>query len=158
MARWKSTPLRRALSMLCPKAMLERVARAEGLVRRRRRLDPVAFFWVIVLTVDTGASRTLADLRRAYARVTGDSLAASSFYARFSPALARFLNQVLSMALERLADSKRSARALLGSIRDIVCVDSTVFKRSLVDLERRSSFHTRRTLNLLLRASSIMRV
>jgi IS4 transposase len=42
--------------------------------------------------------------------------------------LARFLNQVLSMALERLADSKRSARALLGSIHDIVCVDSTLIR------------------------------
>jgi IS4 transposase len=88
----------------------------------------VAFFWVVVLTVGTGGTRTLADLRRAYARVTGDSLVASSFYARFSPALAGFLKQVLSGALDRLASSKRSARVLVGEIREILCVDSTVIR------------------------------
>ena len=128
MARRKSTPLRHALSRLCSKPMLERLARTEGLVRRRRCLDPVAFFWVVVLTLGTGGTRTLADLRRAYARVTGDSLAASSFYARFSPALAGFLKQVLSGALDRLASSKRSARVLVGEIREILCVDSTVIR------------------------------
>lgn len=128
MARRKHTPLRHALSMLCSRPALERLARAEGLVRRRRRLDPVALFWVVVLTVDTGATRSLADLRRVYARVTGVALAPSSFYARLSPAFARFLKRVLSMALERMAVSQRSARALLGTIRDVLCIDSTVIR------------------------------
>jgi IS4 transposase len=55
-------------------------------------------------------------------------LAASSFYERFSPALARFLKQVLSMALGRLSESRRRALTFLGNIGEVLCIDSTVIR------------------------------
>jgi putative transposase len=64
MARHKSTPLRTALSRMFPTALLERLALSTGTVRRQRRVDPVQLFWVVVLTLGSGRSRTFADLRR----------------------------------------------------------------------------------------------
>jgi hypothetical protein len=60
MARGKSTPLRTALSRLFPAALLRRLARETGTVQRRRRVDPVTLFWIVVLGVGSG-ERSFAD-------------------------------------------------------------------------------------------------
>jgi hypothetical protein len=52
MARRKSTPLRTALSRMFPTAVLRRVAVTTGFVRRYRRVDPIALFWVLTLTLE----------------------------------------------------------------------------------------------------------
>jgi IS4 transposase len=70
----------------------------------------------------------LADLRRSYERVTGRSVSASSFYNRFTPALARFLKQLFEMGLEKLSRSTARAQAVLGPIHDILCIDSTIVR------------------------------
>ena len=128
MARHKSTPLRTALSRMFPTALLERLALSTGTVRRHRRVDPVQLFWVVVLTLGSGRSRTFADLRRSYERVTGTQLSASSFYNRFTPAFTRFLKEVLELGLEKLHRQSERAGAVLGEIRDVLCVDSTVIR------------------------------
>ena len=79
MARRKSTPLRATLSRMFPRKMLERSARLEGVVRRRRRVEIVTLFWVLLWTLDTCGKRTFADLRRSYEKVTGTRLSSSSF-------------------------------------------------------------------------------
>ncbi len=76
----QSTPLRTALSRMFPAALFRRLATSTGAVRRRRRVNLVSFFWVLVLTLGRAEGRTLADLRRSYERVTGGRLSASSFY------------------------------------------------------------------------------
>ena len=48
-----------------------------------------AMLWTVLPGFATGRARTLAGLRRTYERVTGKSLAPSSFYDRFSKELAR---------------------------------------------------------------------
>jgi putative transposase len=128
MARAKSTPLRTALSRMFPTALLKRLALSTGMVRRRRRVDPVELFWVVVLTLGSGRSRNFADLRRSYERVTGTRLSASSFYNRFTPAFTRFLREVLAVGLEKLHRQSEGAVAVLGEIRDVLCVDSTVIR------------------------------
>src|SRR5215210_2764052 len=105
MARRKSTPLRTALSSLFPAALLRRLAQETGTVRRRRRVDPVKLFWVVVLGVG-GGERSFAELRRSYEKVTGAKISASSFYNRFTEGTA----------------------AVLGEIREILCVDSTIVR------------------------------
>ena len=77
MARGKSTPLRTALSRLFPAALLRRLARETGTVQRRRRVDPVTLFWIVVLGVGSG-ERSFAELRRSYEKVTGEKISASS--------------------------------------------------------------------------------
>jgi putative transposase len=128
MARRKSTPLRTALSRMFPKALLQRLARETGAVRRLRKVDPVALFWVVVLSLGSAGERTLADLRRSYERVTGERVSASSFYNRFTPAFASFLQAVLAQGLDKLSRCAHSATSVLGEIRDVLCVDSTVIR------------------------------
>jgi IS4 transposase len=70
----------------------------------------------------------LADLRRSYERVTGQSLSASSFYSRFTPALSRFLKQLFEMGLDKLGRGTASAQAALGPLQDILCIDSTIVR------------------------------
>ena len=127
MARSKSTPLRTALSRLFPAALLRRLARETGTVRRQRQVDPVKLFWVIVLGV-CGGERSFAELRRSYEKVTGSKISASSFYNRFTPAFTRFLRELLSVGLEKLIHCAEGAAAALGEIKDILCVDSTIVR------------------------------
>ncbi|MGH9750819.1 MAG: hypothetical protein ACRD6R_12955 [Candidatus Polarisedimenticolia bacterium] len=42
------------------------LARQSGLVRRRRKLDPMEMFWTVVLGFGAGRVRALAGMRRAY--------------------------------------------------------------------------------------------
>lgn len=128
MARRKSTPLRTALSRMFPKALLQRLARESGAVRRLRKVDPVKLFWVVVLSFGSGGERTIADLRRSYERVTGEQLSASSFYNRFTPVFTGFLRAVLAQGLEKLGRCTEGAAAVLGEIRDVLCIDSTVIR------------------------------
>ena len=114
MARAQSTPLRTALSRMFPTALLKRLALSTGTVRRRRRVDPVQLFWVVVLTLGSGRSRTFADLRRSYERVTGTQLSASSFYNRFTPAFTRFLKEVLESRVGEASSPEREDRSRLG--------------------------------------------
>lgn len=128
MARRKSTPLRSALSRMFPASLLERLARETGTVRRRRRVDPVKLFWVVVLSRGSGGERSIADLRRTYERVTGEHVSASSFYNRFTPAFTRFLRELLAVGLAKLNRCAEGAAAVLGEIQEILCVDSTVVR------------------------------
>src|SRR5262245_8694102 len=109
MAHRKSTPLRTALSRMFPKASLQRLARETGAVRRRRKVDPVKLFWVLVLGFGSGGVRTIADLRRSYERVTGKEVSPSSFYNRFTPALAKFLRAAFTQGLETLSGCVRGS-------------------------------------------------
>lgn len=128
MARRKSMPLRTALSRLFPAALLQRLARDTGMVRRRRRVDPVKLFWVVVLNLGVHGKRSLAEMRRSYERVTGVRLSASSFYNRFTPAFTRFLRALLERGLEKLGRCAEGTQAVLGEIREVLCVDSTVIR------------------------------
>lgn len=128
MARRKSTPLRTALSRMFPKASLQRLARETGAVRRQRKVDPVELFWVVVLSFGSGGERTIADLRRCYERVTGKEVSPSSFYNRFTPAFVRFLRAAFTQGLEKLGGCVQGAAAVLGEIREVLCVDSTVIR------------------------------
>lgn len=128
MARRESTPLRTTLSRTFPSALLKRLAETTGAFRRRRRVDPVKLFWVVILTLAYGRSRSFADLRRSYEQVTGVRLSASSFYCRFTPAFAQFLGAVLRATLERLQRQAAASAGLLGEIREVLCVDSTVIR------------------------------
>lgn len=116
------------MSKMFPRSKLERSAREEGVVVRRRRIDPVGLLWVLLLTLDTRGKRTIADLRRSYARVTGKRLAPSAFYGRFSAALARWVRRLMEEALDAAAQTGRAGRAVAGHIREVLCVDSTVIR------------------------------
>ena len=74
MARAKSIPIREALRKLFPTAFLVALARTSGAVKRLRQVDPAALFWTVVLGFGVGRERTLASLRRAYEKSTGQRI------------------------------------------------------------------------------------
>jgi IS4 transposase len=90
-------------------------------------VDPVKLFWVVVLSVG-GGERSFADLRRSYEKVTGKRLSASSFYNRFTPAFTGFLRELLALGLDKLDRCAEASAAVLGEIRDVLCVDSTIVR------------------------------
>jgi hypothetical protein len=51
--------------MFSPEWLRDTAAKV-GYVQRNRKIDPVTFFWVVVLGFGVGVQRTLASLRRAY--------------------------------------------------------------------------------------------
>lgn len=128
MARPQSIGIRRRLNALLPPEKLERLARESGMLRRRRKLDPVAMLWTLVLGFDAGRTRSLAGLRRVYQRVSGTLLAPSSFHARFSPQLVCFLRRVLDELIERQSAVPSKAAGLLAPFADIALADGSVLK------------------------------
>ena len=128
MARRKSTLLRSTMSRLFPRTKLERLARESGAVRRRRVVDVVALFWTLMLTVETRSNRSIADLRRSYAKVTGNVLSPSAFYDRLSLGLAAMLKSLVRDSLEVAARTTKTSAAVFESIRAVLCVDSTVVR------------------------------
>ena len=104
------------------------LARLSGLVRRRRKVEPIALFWTIVLGFGAGREKTLAGLRRAYERSTGATLVPSAFYDRFTQSLAVFFRFVVEELLEQMQETEASFQGVLQSFRDVVATDSTLVK------------------------------
>lgn len=68
MARRKSTLLCDALSRMFPEAELQRLTASEGVVQRQRKVEIVALFWVLILSVGYGKQRSGPSLRTARTR------------------------------------------------------------------------------------------
>jgi len=127
-ARRQSIGIRAELTSLISSRRLNFLARLSGLVQRRRKVQPMALFWTIVLGFGAGPQRTLAGLRRAYERSTGATLVPSAFYDRFTKSLAVFFRYVVEELLERLQETETRFRGVLQSFRDVVVTDSTLVK------------------------------
>ena len=121
-ARVKCIGIRETLTSLSPKAEIERLARESGAMRRRRKVDPSAMFWCVVLGFGTGAERTLAGLRRSCGRATGNSLVPLSFYDRFADqtrhAVALLLDDTQMLAQLRPIQVARVAQRRRGRALD----------------------------------------
>ena len=128
MARRQSIGIRQELTRLIPTRQLNRLARLSGLVRRRRKIDPMELFWTVVLGFGAGHARTLAGMRRAYQKSTGATLVPSTFYDRFTRSLAVFMRLVVQELLEKLQETEAKFSGLLRSFRDVVVTDSTLVK------------------------------
>ena len=128
MARRQSIGIRTELTSLISTRRLNFLARLSGLVRRRRKVEPMALFWTIVLGFGAGREKTLAGLRRAYERSTGATLVPSAFYDRFTQSLAVFFRFVVEELLEQMQETEASFQGVLQSFRDVVATDSTLVK------------------------------
>jgi len=119
----------RALSSLLPEDRVRELAKSTGLIRRERKIDPVAILWVLVLGFGVRLQTDLAALNREYRRRTGVELSDGSWYERFTPQLSAFLRESAVLAIERLA---AEARGKLGDrlkqFKDLMIQDSTVIR------------------------------
>ncbi len=128
MARVQPIPIRETLRRLFPTAFLVALARSSGAVKRLRQVDPAALFWTVVLGFGVGRQRTLAALRRAYEKTTGQRIEESSFYDRFNSGFAAMLKSAADHALKDLVGVDRSLRGPLEGFRDVILTDSTVIR------------------------------
>ena len=100
MARRKSIGIRSRLKGLISGQLLGKLARESGFVIRLRKIDPVKFFWTLVLGFATGRERQIAGMRRAFQASTGTRVVPSSFCDRFSPSLVRYpTKDIISIVL-----------------------------------------------------------
>lgn len=128
MAHSKSIEVRRVLSSVISPSQLERTAREEGFIQRARKVDPVAFFWTLVLGFGAGSEKSLASLRRCYALHAGTMLVPSAFYDRFTPALAQWLQRILLEVLQKTTGPARALRGRLSTFIDLMAIDGTVVR------------------------------
>lgn len=128
MARKRSMSARSELRKLFPSSRLDRMAREAGAVSRQRKVKIVALFWTLVLGFGLGSERTLAGLRRAYEKTTGQRIEESSFYRRFTPGLVKLLQQAAADGLRQSLGVSRALRGSLAGFCDVLMTDSTVIR------------------------------
>ncbi len=127
MARTQDS-LERRLCQLFPTSWLEALARETGVLQRRRKVDPVALFWTLILSFGVGSTRTIAALRRAHASATGICLSASAFYDRFTAPLVVFLQRASEQGLCQLERDAPCLRGVLSNFRDLLITDASVLR------------------------------
>lgn len=128
MAQSQSIEIRRVLSSVISAKQLEETARESGFIVRVRKIEPVAFFWTLVLGFGAGTQKSLASLRRCYELHTGTTLVPSAFYDRFTAALAQWLQCILLEVLQKSACPTRALRGRLSSFIDLMAIDGTVIR------------------------------
>jgi len=114
--------------MFSPEWLRETAAKV-GYVQRNRKIDPVTFFWVLVLGFGVGVQRTIASLRRAYETVSAETLVPSSFYDRFNKRLIAFLKECLAHGIAELA--KHASLTLsdkLKGFKDLMVADGSIVR------------------------------
>lgn len=128
MARRKSIGIRQQLTSLLSARRLHVLARKTGVLQRRRKVDPMALFWTIVLAFGAGRERSLAGMRRAYQQSTGTTLVPSAFYDRFTKPLVVLFRTVAGEMMERLQETEARFGGILASFRDVIATDSSLVK------------------------------
>ena len=128
MARGKSIGIRRELTSLISTREINQYARWSGVVRRRRKVEPAALFWAVVLGFSAGGRRSLAGMRRSYERTTGTRLVPSVFYDRFTKPLAELFRTVAGVLLEKVEEATPSLKGILKGFRDVLATDSTLVR------------------------------
>jgi len=128
MARPRASHIPRDLRSLFPTRWLNVTAREVGLLERRRKVAPAAFFWALVFGFAVRHRRSIASLRRFYWATTGTSLVPSSFYDWFNAATVRFLKRALARATDRPAEPSGQLREHLARFKDLCVADATVIR------------------------------
>jgi len=118
--------IRRRLTSLFP-AELADIARERDVVQRDRKIDITMLVWTLIMgfAVD-GEACTIAGFQRVYSAATNQTVARSSFYDRFTPALA-LLSDLLEHALEGVAVPHTIAPQF-EMFREVLIADATVFR------------------------------
>jgi IS4 transposase len=117
------------LCRMFPPELLREYAKTSGLIKRERKIDPVAMFWILTLSFGVKLQRTLAGLKRQYERMRKTSISESSWYERFTPELVRFLKLCVIHGIEELAkEPGRQLPEKLKDFKDILIDDNTVIR------------------------------
>ena len=122
------TLIRRRLTSLFPAELIKGIAHERDAVQRHRTINVTMLVWTLIVGFAVaGESRSIAGFQRAYSAATNQTLARSSFYERFTPALRDLLSDLLEHALEEVAVPHTIAPQL-EQFRDVMLADATVFR------------------------------
>lgn len=125
----RTADLLESLRQMFPPDWLRQTARDTNVVKRERKVDPAAMFWVLVLSFGVRLQRTLASLKRSYEKQAKTRLSDGSWYERFTPELVRFLKACVQRGIEHLAqEASRSLSERLHRFQDVLIQDSTVVR------------------------------
>ena len=114
--------------MFSPEWLRDTAAKV-GYIQRNRKIDPVTFFWVVVLGFGVGMQRTLASLRRAYETASAETLVPSSFYDRFNKGLVAFLKECLAHGIAELSShTSLTLSDKLKGFKDLIVADGTIIR------------------------------
>jgi len=117
------------LEQILPQSWLEKTAREVGAVKRERKVKVSLLVWTMVLGfADATRARSIASLRMAYEKASGEMLAASSFYYRFTKELATLMAVCVQQALAQVAEPQTKLKGVLEGFVDLVITDSTVIR------------------------------
>ena len=128
MPRKISSPIREAIGSVLAVPRIERLARDLGVIKRQRKLCVTAFVGAVVLGFATGAQRSLAGMRRAYQRCTGQSLAPSAFYARFTREMAQLFRQLVEDTMAELQQRSPKLKHALARFSQVLVADGSLIK------------------------------
>jgi putative transposase len=118
-----------ALCAMFSKEILIRIAKETGLIKRERIISPVIIFWVLTLSFGVRLQRSLASMKREYEQQSGNTLADSSWYCRFTPELSAFLKACVIHGLEQLAkEQHNNLNKKLIKFKDVLIQDSTIVR------------------------------
>ena len=117
------------LEALLPSDRIEQLAVETGFVQRTRKVEAVAMLWTLVLSFGVHLQRTLSAIKGEYEEWTDTDLVYSSWYGRFTPALAKFLKLCVRQAIEGMAQqAHRTLGKKLQRFDDLLIADSTIIR------------------------------
>lgn len=118
-----------AMDDMFPDEFVKQIAKETGFIKRERKIDPIAFLWVMILNYCVDAQQTLADSKRSYESTTGLTLSDGSWHARFTPELVEFLRRCVVHAIEyRSTCQTRRLGEKLSQFEDVLIQDSTIIR------------------------------
>jgi len=123
-----NSPIREAIESVLAPDRIRALAGELGVVKRQRKLDIVVFVGVVVLGFATGAQRSLAGMRRVYERCTGQMLAPSGFYGRFSRELVQLLKRLMEEVMAELQQRSPKLKYALGRFEQVLAADGSLIK------------------------------
>jgi len=127
MARTRFSQIHRQMTSILSPQRIGSLARALGVVRRRRKVEIVPLVYTLVLGLG-GGRRTFASLRRAYQHATGTSLAPSAFQDRFTPRLAELMRRLATSAFERLGRRGSRTHLALDAFSKVFIADGSLVR------------------------------
>ncbi len=128
MPKKTNSPIRDAIESVLAPVRINALARQLGVVKRQRKVDIVVFVGAVVLGFATGAQRSLAGMRRAYERCTGQMLAPSGFYVRFSREFVQLLKRLVEEAMAELQQRSPKLKHVLGRFEQVLAADGSLIK------------------------------
>src|SRR5659263_249403 len=117
------------LCTLLPKEWLKSAAKKSGMIIRERKIEAFEMLWVLVFSFGAHLQRNLASMKRKYETESKKKLADSSWYVRFTPELADFLQLCVTHVIEQLAQEQNKVlNEKLTNFKDVLIQDRTIVR------------------------------